>query len=130
MRKKIVAGNWKMNLNKNEAEALFLSLNEANFSDNVDVLICPPSIYLFQFSSQSNGIKIGTQNSSDQNNGAYTGEISAEMLSSINVDYALVGHSERREYYKEDDGFLSGKVDQLLSITLQVLIEFSIQEKI
>lgn len=114
MRKKIVAGNWKMNLNRNEANALFLSLNEASFNENVDVIICPPSIYLSQFSDQSNGLKLGIQNSSNQNNGAYTGEVSAEMLQSLGVGYALVGHSERREYYGEQDDFLAEKVGRLI----------------
>ena len=115
MRKKIVAGNWKMNLNKNEANALFLSLNETSFSNDVDVIVCPPAIYLAQFSEQLKGIKLGAQNSSNQDNGAFTGEISAEMLNSLNIGYTLVGHSERREYYNESDSFLSEKVNQLLT---------------
>ncbi len=115
MRKKIVAGNWKMNLNKDEANALFLSLNNTELNNKVDVIVCPPAIYLSQFSEQKkNTIALGAQNSSDQSNGAYTGEISAEMLKSLNVKYSLVGHSERRDYYNESDEFLARKTDALL----------------
>lgn len=114
-----------MNLNKDEANALFLSINESIFSDKVDVIICPPSIYISQFmNSLSDNVKIGVQNSSNESNGAFTGEISAEMLKSVGVKYALVGHSERREYYNEADEFLSQKVNSLLSETVTPIFCF------
>lgn len=119
MRKKIVAGNWKMNLNKNEANALFLSLNESEYPSNVDVIVCPPALYIAQFSELLGAqVKLGVQNVSNQSNGAFTGEISAEMIQSLNINYALVGHSERREYFNEDDELLSQKVNTLLKQNL------------
>ena len=123
MRKKIVAGNWKMNLNKDEANALFLSLKESVFPENVDVIVCPPSIYIAQFSNDLD-FNLGIQNSSDKSNGAFTGEVSAEMLKSFNVNYALVGHSERREYFKESDEFLANKVDALLEESITPIFCF------
>lgn len=112
MRKKIVAGNWKMNLNKNEAFNLFNRLKQTNFPVNVDALIFPPSIYLSQMSDSE--INVGAQNCYYKSNGAFTGEISAEMLSSLGVKYCLIGHSERREYFNETDIDLANKVDALL----------------
>ena len=104
-----------MNMNKAEANALFNELNTAAFSEKVEVMIFPPSIYLSEFADNSQGkIKIWIQNSYDKSNGAFTGEISAEMLQSIGVNLALVGHSERREYFKEKDELLSQKVNALL----------------
>ena len=112
MRKKIVAGNWKMNLNKSEAEILYNDLESKSFPDDVEVIIAPASIYLivlvmhqmlaFLLKCFSNG------------NGAFTGEYSAEMLSSINLRFAIVGHSERRTFHKETDLLIFQKVEMLL----------------
>lgn len=115
MRQKIVAGNWKMNMNKDEAKALFLSLNNSDLNGNVNTILVPPNIYLSEFSEYGmNKTKLGAQNVYSKSNGAFTGEISASMLSSIQVDYCLVGHSERREYFCESNQFLSEKIDSLL----------------
>ncbi|MFP5470652.1 MAG: triose-phosphate isomerase [Bacteroidia bacterium] len=113
MRRKIVAGNWKMNLNKNEAFSLFNRFKQTKFPFNTEAIIFPPSVYLMQMSDSE--INVGAQNCYYEKNGAFTGEISAEMLSSLGVKYCLVGHSERREYFKESDKELSKKVDALLA---------------
>ena len=115
MSRKIVAGNWKMNLEVEQARNLFNELNQRDYPDDVKVILCPPAIYLSEFSSLSKKVLIASQNVSDQSNGAYTGEISASMLDSINVRYCLVGHSERRQYYAESNEVLAEKVKQLLS---------------
>ncbi len=81
MRKKIVAGNWKMNLNKSEADILYNDLESKTYPDDVEVIIAPASIYLDSFSNASK-VSISSQDVSANNNGAFTGEFSAEMLSS------------------------------------------------
>jgi len=123
MRKKIVAGNWKMNMTFSEAEELLaLIASELENKDNLpcEVIACPPSVYLemaTDFAEESNFL-IGAQNVSQFEKGAYTGEISAPMLQSIDVDYCIVGHSERRKYFGESDEMLAGKVDKLLDFNI------------
>jgi triosephosphate isomerase len=115
MRKRIVAGNWKMNMNNSDAHALFESLNNAKIVSSTEIIIAPPSVYLSDFASNKNkNIYLAAQNCSDNVNGAYTGEISASMLYSIGVEYCLVGHSERRQYQNESDFLLKQKVNVLL----------------
>ena len=115
MRKRIVAGNWKMNMNNSDAHALFKSLNNAKIVSSTEIIIAPPSVYLSDFASNKNkNIYLAAQNCSDNVNGAYTGEISASMLYSIGVEYCLVGHSERRQYQNESDFLLKQKVNVLL----------------
>lgn len=119
MRKRIVAGNWKMNKTFEEADELLFELAEG-FSEleleNVEVVICPPALYLEMSTDVGleNGFSVGAQNCSYEDSGAYTGEISASMLKSLEVDYCLVGHSERRKYFNETHAELAQKVDQLL----------------
>lgn len=113
MRKKIVAGNWKMNLNKSEADVLYNNLESKTYPDDVEVIIAPASIYLDSFSNASK-VSISSQDVSSNNNGAFTGEFSAEMLSSINLRFAIVGHSERRTFHKESDLLIFQKVELLL----------------
>ena len=113
MRKKIVAGNWKMNLNKSEANLLYNNLESKSYPDDVEVVIAPASIYLDSFSNASK-ISISSQDVSANNNGAFTGEFSAEMLSSLNLRFAIVGHSERRTFHKESDLLIFQKVEMLL----------------
>lgn len=118
MRKKIVAGNWKMNMNHQEALALINDLknNEAQMNDEVQVIIAPPSIYLSEFSQiSSERIAFAAQNCNENEIGAYTGELSVGMLNSIGLKYCLVGHSERREYFGETNELLKLKVNALLS---------------
>lgn len=122
MRKNIVAGNWKMNLNFTEAEELVATLAEKleDKSPKCEVVICPPALYLEMATdfAEESVIQVGAQNVSNQENGAYTGEIAAAMLASVDVEYCIVGHSERRQYFKEDNAFLAQKVDKLLDHSL------------
>lgn len=124
MRRKVVAGNWKMNLNKEEAFSLFNTLKTFKLASNVEVLVFPPSIYLSQMASVDTSIEIGAQNCYFERNGAFTGEISSEMLASIGIKYCLVGHSERREYFAETDEYLSKKIDALLSNNIRPVFCF------
>jgi len=118
MRRKIVAGNWKMNKNFDEAEALLVRLAE-DMEDRkfkCEVVVCPPAVYLelaSDFADESN-LKVGAQNASNHQNGAYTGEISASMLMSMDIEYCIIGHSERRKYFGETDELLAEKVNALL----------------
>ena len=121
MRRKIVAGNWKMNLSFAEADDL-LSLIIDNIEndpipEHVDVIICPPALYLELATDMASGksIFVGAQNVSEHESGAFTGEISAAMLQSVEVDYCIIGHSERRQYFHETDRELAVKTDMLLT---------------
>ena len=114
MRKKIVAGNWKMNMNLQDGIALAKELNETLKADkpNCGVVICTPFIHLAsiaQFLDQDI-IGLGAENCADKEKGAYTGEVSAEMVKSTGAQYVILGHSERREYYKETPAILKEKV--------------------
>ena len=114
MRKKIVAGNWKMNMNLQDGIALAKELNETLKAEkpNCGVVICTPFIHLAsiaQFLDQ-NIIGLGAENCADKEKGAFTGEVSAEMVKSTGAQYVILGHSERREYYKETPEILKEKV--------------------
>ena len=113
MRKKIVAGNWKMNLNRDNAIQLFNDLETKTFPNEVNVIIAPPSIYLDSFSKAVN-IKIASQDVSSNENGAFTGEFSSEMLRSLKLKYSIVGHSERRQYHNESDDLIFLKAKRLI----------------
>ena len=125
MRKKIVAGNWKMNMNLQEGVALAKELNEVLTAEkpNCDVVICTPFIHLAtvaQFLNQD-VIGLGAENCADKVKGAYTGEVSAEMVKSTGAQYVILGHSERREYYKETPEILKEKVQLALANGLKVI---------
>ena len=120
MRKKIVAGNWKMNLNKEEAYLLFNNLQSKSFPNDVMVIIAPPSIYLDSFSG-ANNIYISSQDVSGNENGAYTGEFSSQMLSSLDIKYSIVGHSERRQYHNESDDLIFQKTKMLIQQNISPL---------
>lgn len=111
---KVVAGNWKMNMNYKDAFALFHSLNNRLNNNEVEVILCPPSIYLSEFSNKLKNVKLAAQNVSSFESGAYTGEISAQMLKSIDVDYCLVGHSERRALFSDSSEVINTKIHLLL----------------
>lgn len=119
MRKKIVAGNWKMNKNFQEANDLINDitdiLDNTNLND-VNLIVCPPFPYLELATDISieKGFSVGAQNVSEHEKGAYTGEISAEMLSSMEVEYCIIGHSERRMYFNETNHQLAKKTVILL----------------
>jgi triosephosphate isomerase len=115
----MVAGNWKMNKTFQEAEELISELiQEFEKSEHgCDVVICPPALYLEMASDYSNDsgvMAIGAQNVSEYEKGAYTGEISAPMLASMDVSYCIVGHSERRKYFGETDKQIALKIERLL----------------
>lgn len=118
MRKKIVAGNWKMNKSFQEAEELISIIADKLDSEeiNCDVIICPPALYLEMASDYADEsvLHIAAQNVSGFENGAYTGEISASMLEEMEIEYSIVGHSERRKYFNETDIQLAEKVNRLL----------------
>jgi len=114
MRKKIVAGNWKMNLNRKAAFQLIETIDSLKFSNNVEVIIAPPSIYLESFLGKVKNFNISSQDVSANDNGAYTGEFSAAMLSSLSLKYSIVGHSERRLYHGETEEMIFNKAKQLL----------------
>lgn len=120
MRRKLIAGNWKMNLEWNEAMTLFSSLIEKEMSNdfNADIAVFPPSLYLRHFFELASNIRstisIGSQDCSEHKSGAYTGELSATMIKSVGSSYCLVGHSERREYHHESNDILSEKVERLI----------------
>jgi triosephosphate isomerase len=118
MRKKIVAGNWKMNKTAAEAEVVASELKGilAGQKISASVIICAPFPYLPALSTVTadSVIEIGAQNCSNHEWGAYTGEVSAPMIKSIGVPYVIIGHSERRQYFGEDGALLAAKVDAVL----------------
>jgi triosephosphate isomerase len=117
-RRKIVAGNWKMNKTQNDAVELASAIKAHSLPKDVTVVLCPPSVLIHtvgQIIGEHPTLKLGAQNCNQHNSGAYTGEISAAMLQSIGVQYVIIGHSERREYFKEDAPMLVKKIDMLLS---------------
>lgn len=125
MRKKIVAGNWKMNLNLQEGLALAKELNNALKADkpNCDVVICTPFIHLASVENvlDKSLIGLGAENCADKEKGAYTGEVSAEMVKSTGAQYVILGHSERRQYYGETPEILKEKVLLALKNGLKVI---------
>lgn len=125
MRKKIVAGNWKMNLNLQEGVALATELNETlkNEKANCEVIICTPFIHLAKVADciDQNILKLGAENCADKEKGAYTGEVSAEMVKSTGAQYVILGHSERRQYYNETAEILREKVLLALKNNLKVI---------
>ena len=125
MRKKIVAVNWKMNKNLQEGVALATELNEVLTAEkpNCDVVICTPFIHLATVSDiiDHSVIGLGAENCADKASGAYTGEVSAEMVKSTGAEYVILGHSERREYYNETPAILKEKVDLALVNGLKVI---------
>lgn len=119
MRKTIIAGNWKMNKVADEAMGLvseIVNIHRDEVNNNAEVVIIPPFVHLSAVSSlmKNSGVKLGAQNCSEHESGAYTGEISAAMLKSYNVQYVIIGHSERRQYYGETNALLAKKVDVAL----------------
>jgi len=120
MKPKLVIGNWKMNTSFDEAQDLIIGIVEVLDSVSLEtgVVLCPPSLYLevaTDHAEDSELFNVGAQNCSEFNNGAYTGEISAAMLSSIGVDFCIVGHSERRKYFNETNEIIAKKINQLLT---------------
>ncbi len=121
MRKRLVAGNWKMNKTYDEAVALVsevVNMVKDEVTGQTAVVLCTPSIYLTalkQYLPAGGRISLGAQNCHEKASGAYTGEVSAPMLQSIGVRYVILGHSERRQYFNETNAQLAEKVDAALA---------------
>ena len=117
MRKKIVAGNWKMNKNLQEGIELARSVNNQVSGTDVTVVLCTPFIHLAEIKKiiSREALFLGAQNCASEESGAYTGEVSAEMIKSAGASYVIIGHSERRAYFNEDNPTLNKKVKLALS---------------
>ncbi len=128
MRKKIVAGNWNMNLHIDQEDYqlkdIMNELEECQIPNEELLIVCPPFPYLEMASEYSNDsyFMVGAQNVNENESGAYTGEVSAEMLASLELEYCIVGHSERRQYYGETDATVAKKVDLLLQHGLKPIV--------
>ena len=111
-RKKIIAGNWKMNMTPSEAVALVNELKPLVVNDEVDVVFCVPAIDIIPAmeAAKETNIQIGAENMYFEEKGAYTGEISPNMLNDVGVKYVIIGHSERREYFAETNETVNKKV--------------------
>ncbi|MCG8307777.1 MAG: triose-phosphate isomerase [Cytophagales bacterium] len=124
MRNKIVAGNWKMNNTLEQGVTLaseIVNMVANELTDDVKMVLCTPYIHLSSVSKiigDAEKISLGAQNCNDNLKGAYTGEISVDMLKSVGVEYVILGHSERREYYGESNEFLAGKVNTVIEAGL------------
>ena len=123
-RKKIVAGNWKMNMTPSQAVKLCADLKDVVKSDTLDVVYCVPAIDIVPVVEAVKGtnVKVGAENMYFEEKGAYTGEISAEMLKDAGVEYVIIGHSERRDYFKEDDELLNKKVKKSIEAGLTPIL--------
>jgi triosephosphate isomerase len=121
MRKKIVAGNWKMNLDYSEGLALFSEITNMvkdEVTGKQQAVVCSPFIHLHSLVQMAKGydkVSVGAQNAHQAESGAYTGEVSAKMLKSIGVEYVILGHSERRQYFHESNELLAKKTDTTLA---------------
>ena len=126
MRQKIVAGNWKMNNDLAATNTLISELIKKEKKANAEVIIAPTFVNLLEASKRlkDSSIKVAAQNMHFANHGAYTGEISATMLKSVGVNTVILGHSERREFFSEDDDLLKQKVDKALNEGMQIIFCF------
>ncbi len=124
-RKKVIAGNWKMNKTAGEAATLTKDIvAEVGRETSVDIVLCPPFTALAAVAHELEGqaVKLGAQNMHPEKNGAYTGEISAEMLRTLYVTHVILGHSERRTYFGETDAFINKKVLTALANELKPIL--------
>ena len=124
MRRKVIAGNWKMNMLPNEAIDFIQELTPLVKDTKNEVILCVPYIDLFYslLHVQGTNIKIGAQNMHWEEKGAYTGEVSASMLKSIGVEYVIIGHSERRQYFNETDETVNKKIKSALAHGLKPIV--------
>jgi triosephosphate isomerase len=125
MRRKIAAGNWKMNLDYSEAEDLVKKLVEdASLPSDIDIIMAAPYVYLQSLNKilgSKENFQLAAQNMHEEESGAYTGEVSAAMLKSVDIDCVIIGHSERRQYFEESDELLKSKVDKALAHGMKVI---------
>ena len=123
-RKKIIAGNWKMNMTPSQAVELVAELKDLVVNDDVDVVYCVPAIDIVPVVEAVKGtnVQVGAENMYFEDKGAYTGEISAEMLLDAGVKYVIIGHSERRDYFKECDCTLNKKVKKAIEAGLTPIL--------
>ena len=124
MRKKVIAGNWKMNMLPNEAISFIERLTPLVKETEHEVILCVPYTDLFYtlLHVQGTNIKVGAQNMHWEEKGAYTGEVSAPMLKSIGVEYVIIGHSERRQYFAETDETVNKKIKSALKYGLKPIV--------
>lgn len=123
-RKRIIAGNWKMNKTPTQAVALVNELKDLVKNEDVDVVYCVPAIDIVPVVEAVKGsnVKVGAENMYFEESGAYTGEISAPMLVDAGINYVILGHSERRDYFKEDDALLNKKVKKAFEAGLTPIL--------
>jgi triosephosphate isomerase len=122
MRKIVIAGNWKMNLLPSDAVIYFGRLyNALNNLNNIDKIVCPPYTHLIPLMdiAKDSTISLGAQNMHFESSGAFTGEISGEMLKDIKIEYVILGHSERRHVFKETDEIINKKIKSALNVGLK-----------
>ena len=124
MRKKVIAGNWKMNMLPNEAISMITELAPKVKDAESEVVLCVPYTDLFYslLTAQGTNIKIGAQNMHFEESGAYTGEVSGKMLKSIGVEYVIIGHSERRQYFAETDETVNKKIKSAFANSLKPIV--------
>ena len=124
MRKKVIAGNWKMNMLLNETIEYIEKFEKLVKDTQNEVILCVPYTDLFYalLSAQNTNIKIGAQNMHFAENGAYTGEVSGKMLKSIGVEYVIIGHSERRQYFNETDETVNKKIKAAFENELKPIV--------
>lgn len=127
MNRKLIAGNWKMNLSYKDAEILAKDIMEKldqRLLQKIEVLICPTfvSLGIVNKTIKSSGIKLGAQNVYFENDGAYTGEISASILRSVGCEYVIIGHSERRTYLHETNKIINKKIKKALEFELKPIV--------
>ena len=123
-RKKLIAGNWKMNCDVEESLNLARNLSSSEFNNDVDVLVCPPftSLYTVIQELKNSSIKVGAQNMHFEDNGAFTGEVSPIMLKNMGVEYVIIGHSERRQHFGETDQTINKKIKACLKHGLKPIL--------
>lgn len=124
MRKKVIAGNWKMNMLPNEAIQFIEELAPMVKDTQNEVVLCVPYTDLFYalLTAQNTNIKIGAQNMHFEESGAYTGEVSGKMLKAINAQYVIIGHSERRQYFNETDETVNKKIKSAFEYGLKPIV--------
>jgi len=124
MRRKVIAGNWKMNMLPNEAIQYIQDFEPLVKDSKAEVILCVPYTDLFYciMNAQGTNIKIGAQNMHYEEKGAYTGEVSPQMLKAIGAEYVIIGHSERRQYYNETDESVNKKLKAAFEVGLKPIV--------